>query len=145
MAVSRGSGIQTPGGMTLDRRLGIAAVLILVFSFSALAYSILSMEGASDVVRINGIDYEWADLEANFTVVEMDGKSGVMLSDLINDTGLEDPAAHDYAIVGADGYRKTVEWDDMLNGILIVDDKAVHFSTLPKQYFVRDIVEIEVV
>jgi len=145
MAVARGRVIRTAGGRSLDRRLGIAAVLILVFSFSALAYSILTMEGTSDVIVVNDVEYEWAHLEENFTVMEVDGRTGVRLSDIINDTGLEDPSAHKYAVIGADGYRKTVEWSDMLNGILVVDSKEVYFTSLDKQYYVHDVVEIEVV
>ncbi len=145
MAVLRGRGTGVAKGMSMDRRLGIIAVLVLVFSLSALVYGILNMREAGDTVTINGVDYEWRGLEENFTVVKLNGHRGVMLSDLINDTGLEDPESHQYAIVGADGYRKTVDWNDMLNGVLKIDGKEVYFTTRVKQYFVRDIVEIEVV
>jgi len=145
MAAAGGEPIEAAQGRSLDLRLGVAAVLILVFSFSALAYSILAMEGTSDVITVNGVEYEWDMLGKNFTVVEVDGRTGVRLSDIINDTGLEDPASRNYAIIGADGYRKTVEWSDMLNGILVIDSKEVYFTSLEKQYYVHDVVEIEVV
>ena len=62
----------------------------------------------------------------------------------MNDTGLANPGTHEYKIIAADGYLKTVSWDDMQNGI-ILESKESYFSELPKQFNVRDVVEIEVV
>jgi hypothetical protein len=56
-----------------------------------------------------------------------------------------EPENHDFKIIGADGYFKTVGWKDMESGILDVEEKKVVFESKAKAYWVRDVVEIEVV
>ena len=139
---SRGS--VGPDAARVQRRLGIAALFVLILSASALAYTMMNAREAGDVLIVNGVEYRWDGLEANFTVREMDGHAGILLSDLINDTGLADPGDHEYRLIGADGYQKTVGWSDMQAGLLEPAEKRVYFRDLPKQYRVRDLVEIEV-
>ncbi len=130
------------GSRRMNLPLGILAILILAGSLATLLYNELN-EAETDTVTVNGKEYGWNELFTDFEKVEMDGRTGVRLSDIVNDTGLEDPEDHEYRVVGADGYTKTVTWDDMLSGILM-KSKESYFQERVKQYYVEDVVEIEV-
>jgi len=69
--------------------------------------------------------------------------TGISLSALINETNIEDKDAHDYTVVGSDGYKQTVSWEDMKKGIITEEKKTV-FPHLPGKFWVKDIVKIEV-
>jgi hypothetical protein len=123
--------------------LGIIATIILIGSFSALAYNTLS-EKESDMFTLNGKEYGWNEL-GEMDTIEVQGFEGVPLVFLIEDAGVDDPSSHDYRLIGADGYFKTVTWRDVETGILTLDEKKVVFETKAKAYWVRDVVEIEVI
>lgn len=123
--------------------LGIIAIIILIGSSSLLVYSAMTQED-TDTIEVNGNEYTWDEIFQDLTTVELGDHEGVMLSDLINDTGLDDPEDHEFKISAADGYVKTVSWDDMMNGILLKEKKMTYFPDLPKQFYVKDVVEIEV-
>jgi hypothetical protein len=40
--------------------------------------------------------------------------TGIPLDKVIEFVGIKNPEKHSYTIVGADGYRKTVKWEDMV-------------------------------
>lgn len=69
--------------------------------------------------------------------------SGVLLSCVINISNIQDPDIHDYTIIALDGYTKTVSWNDMKKGIL-TDERYVVFSHLPRAYWIKDVLRIEV-
>jgi hypothetical protein len=123
--------------------LGALSLIILIGSFTALAYNTLNQK-ESERFTINGKEYEWDTLYDDFETMEVQGSEGVPLSLLIDDAGITDPSSHDYKIKGADGYFKTVSWRDMESGILTLEGKKVVFETKAKAYWVRDVVEIEV-
>ena len=123
--------------------LGIIATIILIGSFSALAYNTLS-EKESDMFTLNGKEYDWNEL-GEMDTIEVQGFEGIPLVVLIEDAGVDDASSHDYKIIGADGYFKTVTWRDVETGILTLDEKKVVFETKAKAYWVRDVVEIEVI
>ncbi|MGA1819912.1 MAG: hypothetical protein ACMUHU_02765 [Thermoplasmatota archaeon] len=126
--------------------LGVLAVAVLIGSFSALAITTLNKHD-SESFTVNGKTYEWETLENDFDTIEVQGYEGVPLATILEDAGVVDPEDHDYKIVGADGYFKTVTWRDMRSGILTNDDedRKVVFETKAKAYWVREVVEIEVV
>ena len=124
--------------------LGTLSLIILVGSFSALAYNTLNQK-ESEMFTIDGKEYDWNTFEDDFETVEVEGHEGVPLTALILDAGVEDHSTRDYKITGADGYFKTVEWKDMETGIRSFDEKKVVFESKAKAYWVRDVVEIEVV
>ncbi|MEA3559786.1 MAG: hypothetical protein U9R75_11085, partial [Candidatus Thermoplasmatota archaeon] len=69
---------------------------------------------------------------------------------LILDAGVENPGSHDYRIIAADGYLKTVDWNDMRTGIITLEgnedhDKMVIFREKAQAYWLYDVVEIRVV
>ena len=124
--------------------LGIISVAILIGSFSALAYNTLNQK-ESDKFTVDGKEYEWDTLYDDFETTEVQGFEGVPLPTILDNAGVSNPSSHDYKIVGADGYFKTVEWKDMETGILTFDGKKVVFETKAKAYWVRDIIDIQVV
>ncbi len=70
--------------------------------------------------------------------------TGVSLSCIINISQVQDPEIHDYAIIALDGYMKTVSWMDMKKGIL-TNERYVVFSHLPRAYWIKDVLRIEVI
>ena len=70
---------------------------------------------------------------------------GVSLSDLVNTSGISEPETHNFTIVASDNYSKEVTWDDMMNGILVKDERKSVFPEKEKKYWIKDIVRIEVV
>jgi len=130
------------GSSRVNLPLALIAFVILLGSLSIFAHNNLNKEDTETVV-VNGKEYRWEEVFDDFDVTTMEGKEGVLLSELVNDTGLEEPGSHEYKIIAADGYAKTVKWEDMENGI-VLKSKEVFFPDLVKQYYVRDIVEIEV-
>ena len=94
-------------------------------------------------ITVNGEGYSMDQLYGMAEVRTIEGESGVALDDLMAQTGLENPESREYTLVGSDGYQKTVEWENMGNGLLTRERKSV-FSDLPKAFMVKDIIEIKV-
>jgi len=69
--------------------------------------------------------------------------NGIALDDLIRLAGVATPEDHQYTIIGADGYQKTVTWDNLQHGLLTRQRQTV-FSDLPKAFNVRNVTTIEV-
>jgi hypothetical protein len=124
--------------------LGILSLMIIIGSFSALAYNTMNQK-ESEKFTLNGKEFDYENLYDDREIIEVQGFEGVPLTLLISEAGVDDPSAHEYKISGADGYFKTVSWRDMETGILTLDEKKVVFETKAKAYWVRDVVEIEVV
>lgn len=131
------------GTNPLNPVLGIIAIIVLAGSFSILMYNTLTEED-TDTLTVNGTEYTWEDLFDDFDTTTLDDNEGILLSDIVEDTELANPEDHEYKIIASDGYTKTVSWDDMQNGI-VQESKETYFSELPKQFYVKDVVEIEVV
>jgi len=70
--------------------------------------------------------------------------TGVPLDKIIEFAGVKNLENHSYVIIGADGYRKTVKWEDMARGVL-TEEGRVAFEHLPKAFMVKKAVKIEVV
>lgn len=70
--------------------------------------------------------------------------SGIALDDIILKTGITAAEDHEYTIIGADAYQKTVTWENLKHGLL-TEEKSVIFSDLPKAFRVRNVVEIKVI
>jgi hypothetical protein len=127
--------------------LAIAAVAVLVGSGIALAMA-TAPHGDGDIIIVNGQEFYWETLQDDFSVVAFEANGvqydGVRISDIVNASGLESPEAYDYAIVSArDGYSKTLAWDDLLNGYLVVDyEKRAVFPERTKSFWVDSVGEI---
>lgn len=132
----------------LNRVLGIAAAIILVTSFGALAYTFIP-KGDPNAVSINGTDFSWDDMFADygtqtFTAAEQDFE-GIPLEQLLADAGVDSPESHAYRLTGIDGYQKDVTWNDIQHGYLVLDKHRAVFPNLTQSFWVRDLATIEVV
>jgi hypothetical protein len=132
----------------LNTILGIFAVLILLFSFSAFAYTLIP-QGDASLVIVNDIEYEWNVILSDFDKSDFttdDGvQQGVLVSTIILDTGLENPESYDYKLIGIDGYQKDVTWDDVQNGFFVEEDHIIILPHMTRSFWVKDLVSIEVV
>jgi hypothetical protein len=131
-------------GTRINLVLGIIALMIIIGSLSALVYNAANTR-STDILTVNGKDYDWETLESDFEIMEFAGHSGIPVEDLLEDAGIEDPAGRSFRFIGADGYEKEVPFSDMENGMINTDEKKVIFPELAKAFWVRDLVEIEVV
>ena len=132
----------------LNTILGIVAVLILVLSFSAFAYSIMP-KGDAELVVINDVEFSWDSILSDYDMVDFTASdetlSGVSLEQLISDSGVVNPEAQSYRLIGLDGYQKDVTWDDVQNGYLVEQDHKVVFPHMTRSFWVKDLASIEVV
>jgi len=122
----------------------IAIAILLIGTFSSIY--VYATQVNTDTISINGESYTVDDI---FSIAEPRSFeslnfSGVALDDLILKTYNDCASCHEYTITGEDGYQKTVTWNDMKNGLLTKDGRAV-FSDLPKAFRIRDVVKIEAV
>ncbi len=132
----------------LNLILAVTAAVILIVSFSALAYTFIPA-GDSDVVSINGVDYAWANIfddyePHSFTANDLDYE-GVHLAELVMDSGVQSPEAHTYRLTGQDHYQKDVTWIDIQNGYLTLAKHRAVFPGLTQSFWVRNLASIEVV
>jgi len=137
------------GSSNYNILLAVLAISVLVGSFSALAYTHFNRE-ESDRVVVNGVEFRWDTLNDEFDTIVVQDHVGVPLAQIIEESGVEDPASHEYRLIAGDGYLKTVSWSDMETGILSADgdedhDHMVVFGSKAKAYWVYNLVEIEVV
>ncbi|MGQ9582491.1 MAG: hypothetical protein ACUVV6_03140 [Thermoplasmatota archaeon] len=95
-------------------------------------------------LRVCGRTYTWEQpFDTMLEPASIGGLEGVRLSDLVNHTGLANPASLNYTLRAGDGHNKTVNWSSMCSGLLLVEDHGTFFESLPKAYQVKDLVEIE--
>ena len=138
--------------MTDTRRLNtilcIFAVLILLFSFSVFAYTLVP-KGDASLVVVNDIEYEWNTILSDFDMSDFttdDGvQQGVLVSNVILDTGLENPENYEYRITGIDGYQKDITWDDVQNSFFVEEDHIIILPHMTRSFWVKNLVSIEVV
>lgn len=121
----------------------VALIILLIGSVSSLY--VYATQSDELTISINGQKYTVDQLFfiAEPRSIDSLNISGIALDDLIQKVCIL-PKHHEYTIVGADGYQKTVEWENMENGILTYE-KIVVFSDLPKSFRVKNVVKIEVI
>ena len=141
---SRKSSFKRLVGSRTNLLLGILAMIIIFGSLSALVYNAMNTR-STDVLTVNGVDYDWDTIQNDFETIEYDGNSGISVEELIKDSGVKETEGKSFRFIGSDGYEKEVPWDDMKNGIIDTNEKKVIFPELAKAFWVRDLVEIEVV
>ena len=130
--------------MGKDQVLPLLALLMLLTASSTSLY-VYATETTIYTILVNNQEYS-IDQLFSFTVSRSFHElnySGIALDDLMVKTGVINPDQHTYTLRGADGYEKTVTWENMKNGLLTKNQVSV-FSDLPKAFRVKDIVTIEV-
>jgi hypothetical protein len=136
--------------------LAAVVVIVLVLGIGAVYYLTLPKDegnnGTTPETKFtaNGKEYSWKDI-SGLEMKTVNGTEGVSLSAIINHSGLASPAEHQYRVLAADGFAKNVTWGNMMEGVLakVVDGKnttyKTAFSTLPKRYNVKEVVDIQVI
>ncbi|MEM4729514.1 MAG: hypothetical protein QXH42_07135 [Thermoplasmata archaeon] len=100
----------------------------------------------TDTLQVCGREYTWEQPFDNmFESVSIHGFNGVRLSDIVNHSGLTKQAQHTYTLIAGDGYNITVGWGDMLSGALVLDGHRTVFGTLPAEYYVTGLIEIQAI
>jgi len=122
----------------------VALIIILIGSVSSIY--VYATQANDSTISINGQQYT---IDQLFFITEPQtfnslNFSGVALDDLVIKTGVGCLECHEYTLIGADGYQKTVNWENMQNGLL-THEKMIVFSDLPKAFRIKDIVKIEVI
>jgi len=130
--------------MGKDRLLPIFALLILLIASISSIY-VYATQTTTETLLINGQHYTIDQLFslAKSRTLNVSQYTGIALDDLLLKTGVSYPEQHTYTLKGADGYEKTVTWENLKNGLLTKESESV-FSDLPKAFRVKDIVTIEV-
>ena len=130
--------------MGKDRLLPICAICVLFVACTSSLY-VHALQIESETLRVNGQDYTIDQLFSLTNPRQFDElqETGIALDDLLLKTGVSNPETQTFTLRGADGYEKTVTWDNMKNGLLTKDRESI-FSNLPKAFRVKDIVTIEV-
>lgn len=130
----------------------ILAILLLSVGFASSVYLKKLEEKSEEILEGDYIKVNDDNISLNEifntcsqkTVTTDKGNfTGTPLSCIINLSNVADPEDHEYAIIGADGYQQTVSWDDMKKGIL-TEERNTIFPHLPRKFWVKDVVEIEV-
>jgi hypothetical protein len=130
--------------MGKDRLLPIIALLILLIGSVSSIY-VYTTQATTSTMLVNGQRYT---IDQLFSLTQPRAfnesqYSGIALDDLMLKTGVAHPEQHTYTLKGADGYEKTVTWENMKNGLLTKASESI-FSDLPKAFRVKDIITIEV-
>ena len=130
--------------MGKDRLLPILALILLFIASSSSLY-VYATQTTTDTLKINNQEYtiDQVFFIARPRTSNDSQYTGIALDDLMIKTGVTNPETHTYTLRGADGYEKTVTWENMQNGLLTKNRESI-FSDLPKAFRVKDIVTIEV-
>lgn len=130
--------------MGKDRLLPIFALFMLLIASASSLY-VYASQTTTETLFINGQHYTIDQLFflTRSRIFNDNDSVGIALDDLMLKTGVSSPEQHTYTLKGVDGYEKTVTWENMKNGLLTKDRESI-FSDLPKAFFVKDIIEIEV-
>ena len=126
--------------------LAISVIIIGVFS-TILVYA-NTVEDNNNEITIIGKTFDISLIFMNIDEIQIntdDGiENGIPLDKLINYTGEPCPSCFKYRLIGSDGYKQTVNWIDMNNGILTINKIAI-FPHLAHSFWVKDIIEIEAI
>lgn len=120
----------------------ILAAAVLLIGIGSTVY-VNAAKNDSGHILINGEEFSPDQLLEIAGEITLDQVSGAPLDGLMIGVGVENPQNRQYTIIGADGYQKTVNWEEMENGI-ITRERVSYFPDLAKAYHVKDIIEIKV-
>ena len=131
--------------MGKEKIIQIVALVVMLIGIGSSIY-VYATEVNTDKITVNDQQYT---IDQIFSIAEIKevgtaDYSGVALDDLVKKVGVGHPEEHEYTIIASDGYQKTVNWENMQNGIL-TKDRMIFFTDLPKAYRVKNVVEIEVI
>jgi hypothetical protein len=126
----------------------LAVSVIIIGLVSTILVNANKEEDNLNEIIINGNSLDISIIFSNIDEIQIntdDGiEKGIPLDELINYTGEFCPSCLKYRLIGSDGYKQTVNWEDMKKGIFTINKKAI-FPHLAHSFWVRDIIEIEVI
>ena len=136
--------------------ISVIALLLLATGIASSLYLHSQQINRGDFITVGNEKIYMDDIfkKCRIVSVEVNDKgvmknyTGALLSDIINMSKIKNPEEHKYTIAGPgkEGglYQKTVEWNDMKNGIL-TEDKRTIFPNLPRAFWIKDVIKIEVI
>jgi len=128
--------------MKKNKLIQILAIILILVGIGSSIY-VNATQNNSEQMIINGQNYSIDQLFDILKEKAIEDYSGIALDNLMIKAEVADPEKHEYTIIAADGYQKTVKWENMRNGIL-TEDRESFFSDLAKAFRIKDIVEIKV-
>jgi hypothetical protein len=134
--------------MGKEHILPITALAIILLGAGSTLY-VNAIQIDSDMITIYDQAYTFDQLvfiaeSRSLETFQGEEFSGLALDDLVRKAGVPNLEKHEYTIIGADGYQKTVSWEHMQDGVL-TKERMVVFSQLAKAFRVKDVVTIEAV
>ena len=128
-----------------EKLIPLLAIIVLLIGTGSTIYVHATQQELGETITIGDEVFTFEQLfqicqQKEFKEIDY---SGIALDNIILKAGVTSPENHEYTIIGADGYQKTVTWENLKNGILTEEKRAV-FSDLPKAFRVRDVVEIKI-
>ena len=137
----------------MSKILVIAVVIVVVAAVAGvLVYTQLDKEGSEteETVTFNGTEFSWDDMQEDLGTKTIDGKTGVGLGEVVNDTGLASPDTYKYVLKASDNYSMVVNWTLLQSGIVVEevgDDNSTYlmsyFPGMPSAYKVKNLASIE--
>ena len=134
---------RTGDTMGKDRIIPLFAMILLIIGCLSSLY-VYANTIHTPTITINNQEFSYEQLFENTKTRTIETSEGIALDDLINHSGVTEPSRHDYTIIGADGYQKTVKWNHLQNGLLTLEGQVI-FSNLAKAFRVKDVVTIKVI
>lgn len=131
--------------LSKDKLIPLFAIVVLLIGIGSSLYVHATQQEVGETITIGEKVFTFEQLFQMCQQRELKeiNYSGIALDDMILKAGITLSDSHEYTIIGADGYQKTVTWENLKNGVLTEEKRAV-FSDLPKAFRVRDVVEIKV-
>jgi hypothetical protein len=126
------------------RFLILLVVILIVIGVGSTLYIILSKgTEKTEGLIVGETEFSLNELFDTSELITVEEYQGVSLAEIIDKAGIENPEAQEYTIIAEDGYQKTVEWESIQDGIF-TSEKRVIFSDLPQQYWIKNIIRIEI-
>ncbi len=125
----------------------MAGIIVIVVILAAVGYYFMSgsdnpEDGLS--ATINGSDLTYAEMTEKFGTKVVNGKEGVPLGALVNDTALVNPGTYAFVLEATDGYAMAVNWTALQTGMLTLQNETedgtvtyflrLYFPDLPSAY-----------
>ncbi len=129
-------------------------IIIPIIAFTLLSISLISMIFEKNKkekniiidkkqIMINESNYIFPDKFKNINYKTIGDSNGIPLDKVILKSKINNPENLKYTIIASDNYQKTVSWEDLGKGI-ITNEKNVIFEHLPKGFWIKDVIKIEV-
>jgi len=133
----------------MQKRIVILVLAILLLGVGIGSGVYLGLSGRiktkkTETIIIAGKELPVKPLFETWELRSVEDYKGIALDALVKEVEVKNPEVCSYTIIAADGYQKTIAWKDFQQGLLTRERRTV-FPSLPKQFWVRDVVRIEVI